>query len=228
MSKIILEGSSLSKSYQSGALALSVLNGVDCRIGEGEFVSIQGESGCGKTTLLNILAGLEAPDSGYVKWGDQNIDKFNRNHLARVRSRHLGIVFQSYYLVPELDALQNVLLNQRIATGSVDVKKSEELLKRVGQGDRLSQLPSTLSGGERQRVAIARALVTSPKVILADEPTGNLDARTGNGVMDLLQSICQEAQIALVLVTHNSEHATRADRKLVLKQGTFTAPTRQE
>lgn len=226
MSKPAIKGEALRKSYRTGALELRVLRGVDIEIGQGEFVSIQGESGCGKTTLLNLLAGLETPDDGQIWWGDEAIARWGRDRLARQRAGRIGIVFQSYHLVPEINALQNVFLGARIAKGATsgeDLKRAESLLARVGLGDRRSQMPSTLSGGERQRVAIARSMIAQPSVILADEPTGNLDERTGLAIMDLLQEICREAGAALVLVTHNPEHARRADRMLFLRDGSFCA-----
>ena len=222
MSNSVLSASAVEKKYRSGNLDLRVLSEANLEVTSGEFVSIQGESGCGKTTFLNVLAGLEVPDSGYISWGGQKLSGLKRNALARQRAIHLGIVFQSYYLVPELNASQNVYLNQRIANAGGSIEEAKELLRKVGLGDRFNQIPNTLSGGERQRVAIARALVTKPKVILADEPTGNLDEATGDSVMNLLQSICSETGTALVLVTHNPEHAARADRKLFLANGTLS------
>ncbi len=221
-----IEVARLAKSYRTGAVQLPVLQGVDFQVAPGEFVSIQGESGCGKTTFLNVIGGLETPDSGYVKWNGVGLDGLNRNALARERARFIGIVFQSYYLVPEIDVLQNVLMAMRIAQQSSakdSVAAAKTMLERVGLGDRGGQMPATLSGGERQRVAIARALLTRPRLILADEPTGNLDERTGNAIMDLLESLCRETQTALVLVTHNAEHAARADRQLTLTKGCFDA-----
>lgn len=222
MSEYVIEASEVRKAYRTGQFVLNVLDGASLAVRDGEFLSVQGESGCGKTTLLNVLAGIEYPDSGYVNWLGENVAKLKRNPLARKRGRTIGIVFQSYYLVPEIDSLQNVLMSRRILTGKVtheDVKAGEQMLEKVGLGDRCHQMPNTLSGGERQRVAIARALLTHPKVVLADEPTGNLDERTGNRVMDLLQELCRELRTSLVLVTHNKEHAARADRKLLLSKG---------
>lgn len=222
MSELAIEAKGVRKSYVTGAVSLDVLRSVDLSVNSGEFVSIQGESGCGKTTLLNVLAGIESPDSGHVCWAEHSIEKLKRNPLARLRGEYIGIVFQSYYLVPEIDSLQNVLMARRINMGRIgkkDIEDSKEMLRRVGLGDRCHQMPNTLSGGERQRVAIARALLTNPSVVLADEPTGNLDVVTGNRVMDLLQELCGEFRTALVLVTHNAEHAARADRKLILSQG---------
>lgn len=222
MSDLAIAASGISKSYAMGDTTLDVLKGVKLSLGRGEFVSIQGESGCGKTTLLNVLAGLESPDDGYVLWGESRIEKLGRDALALKRRGYLGIVFQSYYLVPEIDALQNVLMSRRILGGRLGKAQFEEaraMLTRVGLGDRCNQMPNTLSGGERQRVAIARALLTNPAIILADEPTGNLDEATGNRVMDQLQELCSEFGTALVLVTHNAEHAARADRQLTLTQG---------
>lgn len=224
MSSYAIQAGGLAKSYQTGETKLQVLNGVGLVVAPGEFVSIQGESGCGKTTLLNLLSGLEAPDAGYVKWGDFDISSLGRDALARKRAQYLGIVFQSYYLVPEITALQNVFMAMRIAkrsTGKEDLDRAKAMLERVGLGDRFQQMPGTLSGGERQRVAIARALLSEPKVVLADEPTGNLDERTGNSIMELLQALCRELDTALVLVTHNAEHAARADRQLTLTKGSF-------
>lgn len=225
MSSVAIEAKNVAIHYRTGEFVLKVLDGADLCVNEGEFLSVQGESGCGKTTLLNILAGIETPDSGYVKWQGEPIQNLKRDALARKRGGKIGIVFQSYYLIPEIDALQNVLMSQRILSGGIGAKEVEaakDMLRRVGLGDRFGQMPNTLSGGERQRVAIARALLTNPAVVLADEPTGNLDEKTGNLIMDLLQQLCAEFRTSLVLVTHNKEHAVRADRQLLLSQGKLT------
>ncbi|MBD5779362.1 ABC transporter ATP-binding protein [Pelagicoccus sp. NFK12] len=222
MSEYAITASGVAKTYVTGDSTLHVLTSVELSVAKGEFVSIQGESGCGKTTLLNVLAGIESPDSGYVQWGSDRIESLGRNALAVKRGKFLGIVFQSYYLVPEIDSLQNVLMARRIVDGRVGKSQIEEakaMLAKVGLGDRCHQMPNTLSGGERQRVAIARALLTNPAVILADEPTGNLDEATGNRVMDQLRELCRELGTSLVLVTHNPEHAALADRQLTLSQG---------
>jgi predicted ABC-type transport system involved in lysophospholipase L1 biosynthesis ATPase subunit len=218
MNEPILEARALVKTYPSGDRRIDVLCGVDLAIGAGESISIRGESGCGKSTLLHLLAGLDAPDSGQLTWEGQ----------ARVtperRARFLGMVFQSYYLIPELDARQNVLMAARIARrfDSAAKARAEELIRRVGLAERAHHLPAHLSGGERQRVALARALINRPRVILADEPTGNLDEATGNSVMDLLLSLCAEEKVALVLVTHNKEHAARTARQAALHLGRLT------
>ena len=220
MSDAVLSARGLRKNYRSGDALLEVLRGVDLDIAPGESVSIRGESGSGKSTLLNLLAGLDAPDTGSVAWdgsGDTG---------ARRRAAFLGMVFQSFYLVPELDALANVLLARRIL-GGVDAAaraRARELLGQVGLGERAHHLPSHLSGGERQRVALARALMNSPRLILADEPTGNLDEGTGNAVVELLLGLCASANAALVLVTHNVAHAAKTRRSLVLTRGRLDVP----
>jgi predicted ABC-type transport system involved in lysophospholipase L1 biosynthesis ATPase subunit len=215
MNSLILEASGLHKTYLSGERRLEVLHGVSLTVGEGESVSIRGESGSGKSTLLHLLAGLDAPDAGTVQW-EGRLD----TGAAR-RARFLGMVFQSFYLIPELDALGNVLMAARVAgkIGAAERKRAQDLLARVGLAARAHHLPSQLSGGERQRVAVARALMNSPRLILADEPTGNLDEKTGDSIIDLLLSLCAEQRIALVLVTHNAVHAARASRTLFMRDG---------
>ncbi len=220
MNSPILAGLGLRKNFRSGSKDIEVLKGIDVSLNEGEFISIQGESGSGKTTLLNLLSGLETSDGGEINWAGENVSKFKINSLARKRRGFLSLVFQSYYLVPEIDALANVAMGARIAGLDLDWRsRSKTLMERVGLGERLHSLPSTLSGGERQRVAIARAMCANPKVILADEPTGNLDEGTGDAVIDLLRSLCSEEKIGLVLVTHNNAHASMADSKYHLKDG---------
>ena len=214
LSGAVLRASGLKKSYLSGDRRIEVLGGVDVAVMAGESVSIRGESGSGKSTLLNLLAGLDAPDEGVVEWEGTKA-------TADRRARYLGMVFQSFYLIPELDALQNVLMASRMlgAPGAAERKRAAELLARVGLAERTSHLPNQLSGGERQRVAVARALMNAPRLMLADEPTGNLDERTGDAVVDLLLGLCRETGTALVLVTHNTAHAAKAGRALFLQGG---------
>jgi predicted ABC-type transport system involved in lysophospholipase L1 biosynthesis ATPase subunit len=211
----LLSAKGLAKTFPSGDRQIEVLRGVDLEVNSGESVSIRGESGSGKSTLLHLLAGLDQPDSGTLKWsGTQAVSGI-------ARARFLGMVFQSFYLIPELDARQNVLMAARmLGTLPGDARaRADALLGRVGLGDRRHHLPAQLSGGERQRVALARALMNGPKLVLADEPTGNLDEHTGDAVMDLLLGICSESGTALVLVTHNAAYAARTARQTILHDG---------
>jgi predicted ABC-type transport system involved in lysophospholipase L1 biosynthesis ATPase subunit len=213
----VLGARALTKSYLSGDRKIAVLRGVEIAVVMGESVSIRGESGSGKSTLLNLLSGLDTPDGGNVEWAGAPA------HADR-RARFLGMVFQSFYLIPEIDAFANVLMAARMirAPGTAERMRAKELLTRVGLAERATHLPAQLSGGERQRVAIARALMNSPKLILADEPTGNLDERTGDHVIEMLLSLCRETGTALVLVTHNVAHALKTDRQLFLHEGGLT------
>jgi putative ABC transport system ATP-binding protein/lipoprotein-releasing system ATP-binding protein len=217
MSDPILTACGLRKTFLSGDRRLEVLTGVDLDVAAGESVSIRGESGSGKSTLLQLLAGLDAPDAGTLAWAGTPDTGTKR------RATFLGIVFQSFYLIPELDARENVLMARRIL-GGIDAAaraRADELLAKVGLAERMTHLPAQLSGGERQRVAVARALMNSPRLILADEPTGNLDERTGDAVIELLLGLCAETKTSLVLVTHNAVHAQKTHRQLVLRGGTF-------
>lgn len=210
----VLTARGLRKSYLSGDRRIEVLLGADLGVARGESVSIRGESGSGKSTLLNLLSGLDAPDAGTLWWTGRPA------HPSR-RAEFLGIVFQSFYLIPELDALANVLMSARIRgrVGAAERARAKELLERVGLAERMTHLPAQLSGGERQRVAVARALMNRPKLILADEPTGNLDEHTGDAVIELLLEVARETTTALVLVTHNPAHARKTDRGLFLHDG---------
>jgi len=201
-----------------------VLDGVDFKLRRGESVSIRGESGSGKSTLLNVLSGLETTDVGELLWNGQQVSGRSLSWLAARRTNYIGFVFQSYYLAPELNALENVLLGARIAgrINSTVIDRAEALLKRVGMEHRLRHGSTKLSGGERQRVAVARALINDPPLVLADEPTGNLDEATGVAVMDLLLEIAGEEAKSLVLVTHNPEFAKRTQHQLTLHLGQFS------
>jgi lipoprotein-releasing system ATP-binding protein len=214
VSDAVLSASDVRKSYPSGDRRIEVLCGVDLRVAAGETISIRGESGSGKSTLLNLMSGLDVPDAGEIRW-DGSAPAAGR------RARFLGMVFQSFYLIPELDALENVLMAGRMlgSPGAESRARARDLLERVGLGGRASHLPAQLSGGERQRVAVARALMNSPRLLLADEPTGNLDERTGEAVIDLLLGLSRETGTALVLVTHNPAHAARTGRALTLHDG---------
>ena len=214
MSDVVLSARGLAKSYQSGDRRIEVLRGVTLDVSAGESVSIRGESGSGKSTLLNLLSGLDAPESGTITWG-------GAAPTPDRRASFLGMVFQSFYLIPELNAEQNVLMAARIrrSPGAAERARARELLARVGLEGRLRHLPMQLSGGERQRVAVARALINGPRLILADEPTGNLDEHTGDAVIELLLRLGRETSTALVLVTHNVAHAAKTNRSLFLHDG---------
>jgi len=221
----VLSAEGLRKDYRSGDRVIAVLRGAAIAVAPGESVSIRGESGSGKTTLLNLLAGLDAAAGGQIRWAGAGVTGVRPGALAVLRARFVGMVFQAYYLIPELDARANVLLARRIlgAADAAQRDRAGQLLARVGLADRAHHLPNQLSGGECQRVAIARALMNQPRVILADEPTGNLDEQTGDSVIDLLLGACREQGAALVLVTHNPQHAARCDRRLLLREGVLAA-----
>ena len=220
-SKYLLEARELGKQFPCADSVISVLNGVDFALLPGESVSIRGESGSGKSTLLNVLSGLERADTGQLIWEGENVTKCSLSKLAAIRARFIGFVFQAYYLAPELNALENVLLGARIA-GNFDTsvrERAEALLIRVGLKERIRHSSTKLSGGERQRVAVARAMINDPSLVLADEPTGNRDESTGYAVMDLLMEIVEESKKSLVLVTHNLDFAARTQRQLTLYLG---------
>ncbi len=217
----VLRAVALSKTYRSGDTKLCVLMSVDFALASGESVSIRGQSGSGKSTLLNLLAGLDRPDAGELWWASEPVHRLSLEELTARRGWFLGMVFQAYYLIPEIDVLDNVLMGARVA-GHPDASKRERaavLLERVGLKARAHHLPAQLSGGERQRVAVARALINRPVVLFADEPTGNLDECTGDRVVDLLLKTSAEQGTALVLVTHNEVHARKTSCQLSLKNG---------
>lgn len=211
----------ISKSYTMGKRSLQVLRDLDFQVAGGEFTALRGASGAGKSTLLHLLGGLDSPDRGDILFGGQNLAELSSGGLANLRNIKIGFVFQSYHLLPELDALENVCLPARIArvpAGAAEAR-GRELLSRVGLGERLEHRPAELSGGERQRVAIARALVNQPDLVLADEPTGNLDSRTGTEIIDLLCSLREENHVTLVIATHDATVAGRAPRVVDLVDG---------
>ena len=219
--EILLEARGLTKCFPGSEGMFPVLDGVDFVLRKGESVSIRGASGCGKSTLLNVFSGLEIADAGELFWQGKLVSRASLSTLARLRLGYLGFVFQAYYLAPELNALENVLLGARIAgrlTPAVK-ERAASLLERVGLGHRMKHGSTKLSGGERQRVAVARALINDPPIVMADEPTGNLDETTGHEVMDLLMEMTAESEKSLVLVTHNAGFAARTDRQYRLHLG---------
>ena len=209
----------LNMHYSLGAARIDILRDVDLEIAAGERVAIAGPSGTGKTSLLLLLAGLERPASGSVIFDGRPLEALDRDQLADLRRDHIGIVFQSFHLVPSLSALDNAALPLEIAGRRDARERARTLLEKVGLGARLDHYPAQLSGGEQQRVAIARALVHQPKLVLADEPTGNLDDRTGAAIGELLLHLNAETNTTLVLVTHDMKFARRCDRVLRLSEG---------
>jgi ABC-type lipoprotein export system ATPase subunit len=216
----MLVARNIHKVYQAGNKEIAVLKGVDLTIAQGDFVAIVGPSGAGKSTLLHILGGLDAPSKGEVVFDDQSLYQLSDVALARVRNRAVGFVFQFYHLLSEFTVVENVCMPAVIKGGGVhDSGEAIKILEKVGLGERLTHFPSQLSGGERQRVALARALMNSPAMLLCDEPTGNLDSLSGKGIVDLLRSVNQQAKATVVLVTHNADIASSADKTYRLEDG---------
>ena len=221
-SAVPLVATDVHRTYTLGGHQLPVLQGVNLEVAAGEKVFLCGQSGAGKTTLLYVLGGLEKPTQGDVLVHGKSLYHGASKARAKMRNQTMGFVFQHYFLLPELTALENVLLPAMIGGKNAE-KRARELLDRVGLTPRVDHLPTELSGGEQQRVAIARALINDPGILYADEPTGNLDASTGTGVMDMLISVADESKKTLVVVTHDQNMAKRGDRRLILKQGQLEA-----
>jgi predicted ABC-type transport system involved in lysophospholipase L1 biosynthesis ATPase subunit len=211
----------LFQSFRMGARRIEVLRGISMEIAHNEAVFLSGASGAGKTTLLYTLAGLERPESGTVEFEGRRLYSGSSTTQARLRNEKMGFVFQGYFLLPELTALENVLLPAMIGRRATR-SDAEESLAAVGLGDRLQHLPAELSGGEQQRVAIARALTNNPDIIFADEPTGNLDSKTGDAIIDLLLNVARERNKTLLVVTHDARLAARGDRQLHIADGVLS------
>ena len=221
MNEPFLSVKNVGKTYMLGKRALEVLRGINLDINRGDFLALRGASGAGKSTLLHLLGALDFPDPGEIQTRGRSLSSLSRRELARWRNREVGFIFQAYYLLPELDALENVCLPARMARTPAReaAKRGRELLTRVGLKERMEHKPYELSGGEQQRVAIARALMNQPDLILADEPTGNLDSHTGQEIIDLLCSLRDERQMTLVMATHDSTVAARAPKTIHLVDG---------
>ena len=213
-----LVGRDLFQSFRMGSRRIDVLRGISIEVARGEVVFICGASGAGKTTLLYTLAGLERPESGIVEFEGRKLYNGSSASQAKLRNEKMGFVFQGYFLLPELTALENVALPGMIGRKPT-AEKAHESLRAVGLGDRMNHLPAELSGGEQQRVAIARALVNDPEIIFADEPTGNLDSKTGDIIIDLLINLARERNKTLLVVTHDTHLADRGNRTLHIADG---------
>lgn len=225
----ILQASGITKTIDSGTHRVEILRGIDLEVPAGQFVAIMGASGSGKSTLLGLLAGLDAPTTGRIVIDGVDITGLNEDRLALVRGRKIGFVFQSYQLIPTLTAEENVLLPHELTGGDVSagLARARELLKSVGLEDRMDHYPVQLSGGEQQRVALARAFMVKPPILMADEPTGNLDSVNGAHVLDLLISLNQREGTTLILVTHDRTLTARADRIVTLSDGKVVADEMQ-
>ena len=220
-SHAMLDARNLHKSYVMGDRTLEVLRGIDLTVQRGEFLALRGASGAGKSTLLHLLGGLDLPNHGEILFDGVNLLKLPARALAQLRNRRVGFIFQAYHLLPELSAIENVMLPARMGRQSPDAAETRalELLDRVGLAARAMHRPYEMSGGEQQRVAIARSLVNKPDLILADEPTGNLDSHTGQEIIQLLYDLGAERQATLVIATHDAKIAARAPRVMELADG---------
>ncbi len=224
---LAVDARGLSKSYRLGKVDLHVLKGVDLKVGHGEFLSITGSSGSGKSTLLHLVGLLDVPDSGELSINGEDTLRYSAGRRSRHRCREIGFVFQFYHLLPELTVLENVLMPAMVDTPPLGWpsrctgarRRAKELIHEMGLSERIGHRPKELSGGERQRVAIARALMNRPKLLLADEPTGNLDTRTGAKIMDVLARYNQEHNQTIIMVTHDENLAHQANRYIVLRDG---------
>ena len=227
---IAVEG--LRKSLRTGSTTVDILRGLDFAIERGEFVAIMGASGSGKSTLLGLLAGLDNPSAGDVRWQGTAISYLPENELAQLRGKTIGFVFQSYQLIPTLTALENVLLPYELNSDSggrkAGLERARQLLASVGLAERLDHYPVQLSGGEQQRVALARAFMLRPPIVLADEPTGNLDSTNGQHVLELLLELNRAEGTTLVLVTHDPALAAHASRRIILRDGAIVAEERSQ
>lgn len=221
MNNLMLSARGLRKTYVMGKGSLEVLRGVDLDVNRGDFLALRGASGAGKSTLLHLIGGLDTPNAGEIFFDGQDMVKFSERELTHFRNRRIGFVFQAYHLLPELTALENVCLPARIARRSAAQmeRHGRELLERVGLKNRIEHKPFELSGGEQQRVAVARALIAEPELLLADEPTGNLDSHTGGEIIELLKSLRAEKQMTLVIATHDAKIAAHAQRVVELTDG---------
>jgi lipoprotein-releasing system ATP-binding protein len=223
----VMSVSNLHKSYRKSNLEVPVLKGVDLQVNEGAFTAIVGQSGSGKSTLLHLLGTLDAPDQGEIYFQERRIDNLPSRHKERLRNREFGMIFQFYHLLPELSTLENVLVPKMVQDGfwtylrnkTAYKKRAAELLESVGMGHRLTHKPNQLSGGEMQRTAIARALISDPTVLLADEPTGNLDSENGREVMDTLAALRRHENLTVIMVTHDDDLAAQADNVVQLVNG---------
>lgn len=225
-SHVVLEAKEIYKSFTDGKSTVDVIKGLSLQVHQGEFVSIVGSSGSGKSTLLHILGGLDLPSQGLVNLNGQRFDTLGEAERGFLRNQHLGFVYQFHHLLPEFSALENVampLMLRKDAEFRKVKERAEYLLERVGLSHRLSHKPGELSGGERQRVALARALVTQPKLMLADEPTGNLDRKTAMTIFELLRDLRHELNMAMLIVTHDEQLAKSADKVLHMQDGLWVA-----
>ena len=221
MSEPLLSARAVAKTYTMGKRALEVLRGVSLDVARGEFLALRGASGAGKSTLLHLVGGLDTPNAGDIYFAGQNLAAFSESELTFFRNHRVGFVFQAYHLLPELNALENVCLPARMArtpAGKAGAR-GRDLLAWVGLKDRMDHKPYELSGGEQQRVAIARALINEPELLLADEPTGNLDSHTGGEIIGLLKNLRAEKQTTLVIATHDAKVAAHAERVVELVDG---------
>ena len=215
----ILETKDLRKVYGSGEAEVRALDGIDLTVNDGEFVAVVGSSGSGKSTLLHMLGGLDRPTSGTVTVDGQDLSALKEEELTIFRRRKIGFVFQSYNLVPVLSVWENIVLPVELDGGNLDKTYIDQIVQTLGLDNKLDNLPNTLSGGQQQRVAIARALAAKPAIILADEPTGNLDSRTSQDVMGLLKITSERFSQTIVMITHNEELAQMADRTIRIEDG---------
>ena len=215
----MIEISELTKTLYGGGHKVEILKSIGLTIPSGQFIAITGHSGSGKTTLLSLIAGLDNPSRGTIKIDGQDITKLNEDELALLRGKRFGFIFQNFHLIPTLTALENVVLSAELNNTSGATKKSEDLLGIVGLGDRQHHYPAQLSGGEQQRLSLARAFVNEPNIILADEPTGNLDSKNSNRIIELIRELHRVKQATIILVTHEPQVAKQSQRILTLEDG---------
>ena len=219
---MILQAKNLTKSFQNGEKILSVLDNISIDIAKGDCITIMGESGAGKSTLLNILGTLDSATSGLLLLNNEDINDLSKDQIAEIRNKYLGFVFQFHHLLPDFTAYENVLIPNEIAGSVVDHKKAIELLAYIGLKNRMDHFPSQLSGGERLRVAVVRALMNNPRLLLADEPTGNLDIGNAAKLMDLFKQINKDFGLALIITTHNPKVANIGSKQYILENGTLS------